>query len=128
VALYMQPVRVYRVSCLLLQVGALGLAGFVYPSSGLLPWQELGRQTSRTEGSYPRQLACQIGQRQHHDVVPSLEVFSRLFVESPKRQDRVHIGIYCEHGILGCNVHHWRCFSVNVSSQVARSRRSLAHS
>jgi hypothetical protein len=33
----------------------LGLAGFVYPSSGLLPWQEPGRQISRAEGSYPRQ-------------------------------------------------------------------------
>jgi hypothetical protein len=30
VALYMQPVRVYKVSCLLLQVGVLGLAGFMY--------------------------------------------------------------------------------------------------
>jgi hypothetical protein len=33
----------------------LGLVGFIYPSSGLHPWLELGRQTSRTEGSYPRQ-------------------------------------------------------------------------
>jgi hypothetical protein len=41
--------------CLLLQVKVLGLAGFMYPSSGLLPWQEPGRQISRTEGSYPRQ-------------------------------------------------------------------------
>jgi hypothetical protein len=41
--------------CLLLQVEVLGLTGFVYPSSGLLPWQEPGRQISRTEGSYPRQ-------------------------------------------------------------------------
>jgi hypothetical protein len=41
-------------SCLLLQVEVLGLAGFVYPSSGLLPWQESGRPISRTEGSYPR--------------------------------------------------------------------------
>jgi hypothetical protein len=41
--------------CLLLQVKVLGLAGFGYPSSGLLPWQEPGRQISRTEGSYPRQ-------------------------------------------------------------------------
>jgi hypothetical protein len=40
--------------CLLLQVEVLGLAGFVYPSSGLLPWQEPGRRISRTEGSYPR--------------------------------------------------------------------------
>jgi hypothetical protein len=53
----MQPVRVYKYFCLLLQVGVLGLVGFVYPSSGLLPWQEPGRQVSRTEGSYPRQLA-----------------------------------------------------------------------
>jgi hypothetical protein len=30
VDLYMQPVRVYKVSCLLLQVGVLGLAGFMY--------------------------------------------------------------------------------------------------
>jgi hypothetical protein len=41
--------------CLLLQVEVLGLAGFMYLSSGLLPWQEPGRQMSRTEGSYPRQ-------------------------------------------------------------------------
>jgi hypothetical protein len=41
-------------SYLLLQVEVLGLAGFVYPSSGILPWQELGRPISRTEGSYPR--------------------------------------------------------------------------
>jgi hypothetical protein len=41
--------------CLLLQVEVLGLAGFMYPSSGLLPWQEPGRQISRTKGSYPRQ-------------------------------------------------------------------------
>jgi hypothetical protein len=40
--------------CLLLQVEVLGLAGFGYPSSGLLPWQEPDRQISRTEGSYPR--------------------------------------------------------------------------
>jgi hypothetical protein len=46
--------------CLLLQVEVLGLAGFVYPSSGLLPWQEPGRQISRTEGSYPRQLSFAI--------------------------------------------------------------------
>jgi hypothetical protein len=43
------------VSCLLLQVEVLGLAGFLYPSSGLLPWREPGRQISRIEGSYPRQ-------------------------------------------------------------------------
>jgi hypothetical protein len=41
-------------SYLLLQVEVLGLAGFVYPSSGLLPWQESGRPISRNEGSYPR--------------------------------------------------------------------------
>jgi hypothetical protein len=41
--------------CLLLHVEVLGLAGFMYPSSGLLPWQEPGRQISRTEGSYPHQ-------------------------------------------------------------------------
>jgi hypothetical protein len=52
VALSMQPVRVYKYLCLLLQVEMLGLAGFLYPSSGLLPWQEPGRQISRTEGSY----------------------------------------------------------------------------
>jgi hypothetical protein len=44
------------ISCLLLQVKVLGLAGFMYLSSGLLPWQEPGRQISRTEGSYPRHL------------------------------------------------------------------------
>jgi hypothetical protein len=41
--------------CLLLQVKVMGLAGFGYPSSGLLPWQEPGRQISRTDWSYPRQ-------------------------------------------------------------------------
>jgi hypothetical protein len=30
--------------CLLLQVKVLGLVGFVYPSSGLLPWQEPSRR------------------------------------------------------------------------------------
>jgi hypothetical protein len=40
------------ISCLLLQVEVLVLAGFGYPSSGLLPWQEPGRQISRTD---PRQ-------------------------------------------------------------------------
>jgi hypothetical protein len=45
------------ISCLLLQVEVLGLAGFGYPLSGLLPWQEPGRQISGTEGSYPRQSA-----------------------------------------------------------------------
>jgi hypothetical protein len=44
--------------CLLLQVEVLGLAGFVYPLSGLLPWQEPGRPISRTEGSYPRHHRC----------------------------------------------------------------------
>jgi hypothetical protein len=44
------------ISCLLLQVEVLGLAGFVYPLSGLLSWQEPGRPISRTEGSYPRHL------------------------------------------------------------------------
>jgi hypothetical protein len=29
--------------CLLLRVEVLGLAGFMYPSSGLLSWQEPGR-------------------------------------------------------------------------------------
>jgi hypothetical protein len=29
----------------------------MYPSSGLLPWQEPGRPISRTEGSYPHHLA-----------------------------------------------------------------------
>jgi hypothetical protein len=61
-----RPWRLYRcsqlgftsISCLLLQVEVLGLAGFVYPSSGLLPWQEPGRQISRTEGSYPRHRLC----------------------------------------------------------------------
>jgi hypothetical protein len=31
----------------------LGLAGFMYPSSGLLPWQEPGRLISRTRGVIP---------------------------------------------------------------------------
>jgi hypothetical protein len=39
--------------CLLLQVKVLGLAGFMYPSSGLLPWQEPGRLISRTRGVIP---------------------------------------------------------------------------
>jgi hypothetical protein len=37
--------------CLLLQVEVLGLAGFMHPSSGLLPWQEQGRLISRTDTS-----------------------------------------------------------------------------
>jgi hypothetical protein len=44
----MQPVRVYKVSCLLLQVGVLGLAGFMYPSSRLLPWSIAGMLNMRT--------------------------------------------------------------------------------
>jgi hypothetical protein len=36
--------------CLLLQVEVLGLAGFMYPSSGLLSWQEPDRPISRTRG------------------------------------------------------------------------------
>jgi hypothetical protein len=39
--------------CLLLQVDVLGLAGFMYPSSGLLPWQEPGRPILVPEGSFP---------------------------------------------------------------------------
>jgi hypothetical protein len=39
--------------CLLLQVEMLGLAGFMYPSSGLLPWQEPDRLISRTRGVIP---------------------------------------------------------------------------
>jgi hypothetical protein len=39
--------------CLLLQVEVLGLAGFMYPLSGLLPWQEPGRLISRTRGVIP---------------------------------------------------------------------------
>jgi hypothetical protein len=31
----------------------LGLAGFMYPSSGLFPWQEPGRLISRTRGVIP---------------------------------------------------------------------------
>jgi hypothetical protein len=50
------------ISCLLLQVKVLGLVGFVYPSSGLLPWQEPDRQISRTEGSYSRQRAFGVHQ------------------------------------------------------------------
>jgi hypothetical protein len=50
-------------SCLLLQVKVLGLAGCVYPSSGLLSWQEPGRPISRTEGSYPRHHARPIVRR-----------------------------------------------------------------
>jgi hypothetical protein len=49
------------ISCLLLQVEVLGLAGFMYPSSGLLPWQELGSPISRTEGSYPRHWVSEKG-------------------------------------------------------------------
>jgi hypothetical protein len=51
----MQPVRVYKYFYLLLKVEVLGLVGFMYPLSGLLPWQEPGRKISRSEGSYPRQ-------------------------------------------------------------------------
>jgi hypothetical protein len=40
--------------CLLLRVEVLGLAGFMYPSSGLLSWQEPGRLIWVPEGSFPR--------------------------------------------------------------------------
>jgi hypothetical protein len=39
--------------CLLLQVEVLALAGFMYPLSGLLPWQKSGRLISRTRGVIP---------------------------------------------------------------------------
>jgi hypothetical protein len=52
-ALYMQPVRVYKVSCLLLQVGVLGLAGFMYPSSRLFPWPIAGMLNMRTRWVIP---------------------------------------------------------------------------
>jgi hypothetical protein len=42
--------------CLLLQVEVLGLVGLMYPLSGLLPWQELGRLISRTRGVIPSSL------------------------------------------------------------------------
>jgi hypothetical protein len=48
VALYVQPVRVYRVSCLLLQVGVLGLAGFMYILRGPFPLPEPGMLNMRT--------------------------------------------------------------------------------
>jgi hypothetical protein len=44
----MQAVRVYKVSCLLLHVGVLGFMGFMYPSSGLLPWPIAGMLKVRT--------------------------------------------------------------------------------
>jgi hypothetical protein len=47
------PRILHKYFCLLLQVEVLGLVSFIYPSSGLLPWQEPGKQISRTEGSYP---------------------------------------------------------------------------
>jgi hypothetical protein len=53
VALYMQPVRVYKVSCLLLQVGVLCL----YPSSGLLPSPIAGRPNMRTREVIPSSVA-----------------------------------------------------------------------
>jgi hypothetical protein len=43
--------------CLLLQVEVLGLAGFMYPSSGLLPWQKPGRLISRTRGVIPSSMS-----------------------------------------------------------------------
>jgi hypothetical protein len=39
--------------CLLLQVDVLGLAGFVYSSSGLLPGPKIGRPKMRTRGVVP---------------------------------------------------------------------------
>jgi hypothetical protein len=39
--------------CLRLQVEVLGLAGFMYPLSRLLPWQEPGMLISRTRGVIP---------------------------------------------------------------------------
>jgi hypothetical protein len=46
--------------CLLLQVEVLGLVGFMYPSSGLLPWQEPGRLISRTRGVIPSSVIIMI--------------------------------------------------------------------
>jgi hypothetical protein len=43
--------------CLLLQVEVLGLAGFMYPLSRLLPWQEPSRLISRTRGVIPSSVA-----------------------------------------------------------------------
>jgi hypothetical protein len=43
--------------CLLLQVEVLGLADFMYPSSGLLSWQEPGMLISRTRGVIPSSVA-----------------------------------------------------------------------
>jgi hypothetical protein len=48
VALYMHPVRVYKVSCLLLQAAMLGLAGLMYPSSRLPLWLIPGMLNMRT--------------------------------------------------------------------------------
>jgi hypothetical protein len=54
----MQSVRVYKYFLPSTPSRSAGLAGFVYPSSGLLPRQEPGRQISRTEGPYPRHWIC----------------------------------------------------------------------
>jgi hypothetical protein len=63
--------------CLLLQVKVLGLAGFGYPSSGLLPWQEPGRQISRTEGSYPRQTDWTVALHRLHCIIILPLVFQK---------------------------------------------------
>jgi hypothetical protein len=43
--------------CLLLQVEVLGLAGFIYPLSGLLSWSIAGMLKVRTRGVVPSSLA-----------------------------------------------------------------------
>jgi hypothetical protein len=57
----------------------LGLVGFMYPSSRILPWQEPGRPISRTEGSYPRQ-------------EESMETLSSIFSSLKFNKEKAFVG------------------------------------
>jgi hypothetical protein len=70
-------------------------------------------------------LACRIGQRRQHGVVPSLEALSRSLVESPKRHDGVQVGGRLERGLPGRNVRCRMRFLV-VFFRLVQSHRSLA--
>jgi hypothetical protein len=82
---------------LLLQVKVLGLAGFMYPSSGLLPWQEPGRQISRTEGSYPRHLviAVSLSHSPFSGRRPRMMPASGLLARSTRHQRHRHLAKCC---------------------------------
>jgi hypothetical protein len=97
--------------CLLLQVEVLGFVGFVYPSSGLLPWQEPGRQISRTEGSYPRQpVKALYGQK-----VRSIKTTSYVKKNHPSKKHasvlrKIHLE--SQSNSISCSMEHQRFCSI----------------